>query len=65
VLEERVAKLAVEGLTMREIAARLNLHERRVPLALRFVFDNLGINTRRDLKQALAGHHLSESQGDL
>jgi len=60
VVEERVVRLAVEGLNNREIAARLNLHERRIQLATRSVYDKLGLHARRDLKQALAGHQFSE-----
>ncbi|AOS63718.1 AAA family ATPase [Actinoalloteichus hymeniacidonis] len=54
--EQRVARLAAEQLTNREIAARLRISHRTVGHHLGNVFAKLGINERVQLRHTHAGH---------
>jgi DNA-binding CsgD family transcriptional regulator len=51
--ERQIARLAREGLSNREIGARLFLSQHTVAYHLRKVFDRLGIHSRRELDAAL------------
>jgi DNA-binding CsgD family transcriptional regulator/tetratricopeptide (TPR) repeat protein len=53
--EEQIARLAGEGRTNPEIGAELYLSPRTVEWHLRKVFTKLGITSRKDLNDALAG----------
>jgi ATP/maltotriose-dependent transcriptional regulator MalT len=56
--ELRVARLAAEGATNREIAQRLFVTQRTVETHLRHVFQKLDIRTRNELPRELAPHEL-------
>jgi len=56
--EERVAALAAEGKTNREVAAALFLSERTVEGHLSHVFGKLGIKHRAELQRALAARQV-------
>jgi DNA-binding CsgD family transcriptional regulator len=51
--ERQIARFAREGLSNREIGARLFLSQHTVAYHLRKVFDKLGIRSRRELAAAL------------
>jgi DNA-binding NarL/FixJ family response regulator len=55
--EQRVASLAGEGLSNKQISARLNITVSTVEQHLTRIFRKLGVRTRGDLRQnrALAG----------
>ena len=57
--ELRVARLAAEGATNREIAQRLFVTQRTVETHLRHVFQKLDIRTRNELPRELATHELT------
>jgi DNA-binding CsgD family transcriptional regulator len=57
--ERQIAALARDGLSSREIAARMFLSSRTVEWHLGHVFSKLGIRSRRQLSTALQG---SESE---
>ena len=57
--ELRVARLAAEGATNREIAQRLFVTQRTVETHLRHVFQKLDIRTRNELPRELAPHELT------
>ena len=53
--EAQIARMAYEGLTNPEIGQQLFLSHRTVEWHLRKVFTKLGINSRRELTNALRG----------
>jgi len=53
--ELRVARLAVEGATNREIAQRLFVTQKTVETHLRHAFQKVGVRGRDELRRALAG----------
>jgi DNA-binding CsgD family transcriptional regulator len=53
--EEQVARLAARALTNREVATRLFISESTVAYHLRKAFRKLGVSSRRQLAQVLAG----------
>jgi DNA-binding CsgD family transcriptional regulator len=61
VSERRVASLATEGLTNREIAERLFVTQRTVETHLQHAFGKLGLHRREDLPAALARPARSEA----
>jgi DNA-binding NarL/FixJ family response regulator len=60
--ELHVASLAVDGLTNREIGAKLFLSHRTVGAHLYHLFPKLGITSRSELAAALASQGLSASK---
>jgi DNA-binding NarL/FixJ family response regulator len=61
--ERQIAGLARDGLSSREIAARLFLSPRTVERHLRKVFNKLGIHSRRELAKALASSESAPVRG--
>ena len=59
--EWQIARLAAEGLTNREIGARLRLSHRTVGSHLYRLFPKLGIRSRAQLHRALVATHHQES----
>jgi DNA-binding CsgD family transcriptional regulator len=55
--EARIAELAADGLSNREIGQRLFLSHRTVGSHLYRIFPKLGITSRGQLSGALGGHH--------
>ena len=53
--QERVAALALRGLTTREISAALFISTNTVQEHLTGVFDKIGVRSRRELAAALLG----------
>ncbi|NUP45952.1 MAG: helix-turn-helix transcriptional regulator, partial [Catenulispora sp.] len=53
--EVEIAELAAQGLTNRDIAARLHLSPRTVGYHLHKIFPKLGISARAQLRDALTG----------
>jgi DNA-binding CsgD family transcriptional regulator len=51
--EQRVAQMAAEGMTNREIAATLFVTTRTVEIHLTHAYQKLGINSREQLPEAL------------
>jgi len=63
VQESRIAELAAQGLSNREIGQRLFLSHRTVSSHLYRIFPKLGISSRNQLARALAGPEDAESVG--
>ena len=53
--ELEIARLAAAGITNKEIGARLYISENTVKMALKSIFEKLGISSRALLKQSLTG----------
>ncbi|NEA04122.1 helix-turn-helix transcriptional regulator, partial [Streptomyces sp. SID10116] len=53
--ETRIARLAAQGLTNRQIGARLSLSPRTIGAHLYRIFPKLGITTRAGIARALEG----------
>ena len=56
----QIATLAAAGLTNKQIGERLYLSPRTVAAHLHQVFPKLGVTTRAALRDALAGHQMSQ-----
>ena len=61
--ERRVAEMAAQGLSNREIAQALFVSLRTVETHLTHAFQKLGIDSRTKLADALRGHHDMKSRG--
>jgi DNA-binding NarL/FixJ family response regulator len=62
--EQIVARLVAAGLTNREAAAELYVSVKAIEYHLRNIYTKLGMTSRRQLRDALAGHALSGDVGE-
>jgi class 3 adenylate cyclase len=62
--EQRVAQLAIDGMTNRQIAETLFVTRKTIESHLDHIFHKLGIHTRGELKPALAGDQTPRARND-
>ena len=63
--EFEIAQMGAEGLSVRHIAARLNLTERTAAARLRVVFDKLGVRDRRELRTKIGTTEWQRALGSI